>query len=238
MSEKKLQKYLSQEPSASGQRKPNKIPIILTDSKGKYLQPFCQQGAKSDIIWINKSGKTTDFYVRWLESNVQRISKDGDVHMLIWIGTCDPTTKVGKTITLKVNQDEVIDNAKKNLTSIKNKIVDSTNNNTASFLHTPYYSIAKWNEFKGHPDPQSFLEDDIKLKGTIDSINSHIDDLNSELNTYSPKFNADLEKTRKPKQGKTRRSVNFNLYRDGIHPREALAKVWLKNINRLIQQAC
>ena len=57
-------------------------------------------------------------------------------------------------------------------------------------------------------------------------------------NNHSPVFSTDLVKTSKTRKGEhhnkftKRRSVNFNLYLDGIHPGHLLSKVWLEKITQ------
>lgn len=242
MSDNKLKKYLEQQSEEPSQDlKLKNTPVILTDSKGKYLRPYCKGTTPGDkIIWINKSGKSSDYYCHWLRSNLQNITEEHErVNFYIWIGTCDPTTKNGRYIQLIKNQSEVVNKIKQNLQQIKDQIIRKPEQkNSVTFLQIPYFSLVRWNGSKGHPTPGTFTEDDKTLKTTIDTINQHIDSLNNDLGTYSPKFNLDITRTRKAKNGKIRYSINLNLFKDGIHPGETLAKVWLKNISKKITKDC
>lgn len=58
MTDKKLLKYLrkSFEPPNGEQRL---TPVVLTDSKGKYLQPQCSLPIGTNIRWWDKSGRNT-----------------------------------------------------------------------------------------------------------------------------------------------------------------------------------
>jgi len=96
-------------------------------------------------------------------------------------------------------------------------------------LETPYYSIKFWNSSRGHPNPSSFEESDIKLTNQIDTLNSYIEEINTESGVKSPKLNIDFRHSR-TKRGKTKYYNNLKLLRDGIHPGKKLAKAWLKKI--------
>ena len=103
----------------------------------------------------------------------------------------------------------------------------------------PYYSITEWNLSRGHPDVRNFEQDDYELYRLVDEVTFHINMLNSRLGTYSPKFNKDLEKTKKGRRsGKMRNMLNLKLLRDGVHPGFTLAKVWKKNITKVIRNEC
>ena len=63
-----------------------------------------------------------------------------------------------------------------------------------------------------------FKKDDKKLTELIRKVNCYIDNVNSDTNSYSPRLNADIGRSRKQKNGKQRYSLRFSMFIDGIHP--------------------
>lgn len=65
----------------------------LTDSKGRYLRELYNSDIEREIIWWDYSGRTTSKGYSWLVDNLDRqITHLGNVHVYIWLGTCDLTT--------------------------------------------------------------------------------------------------------------------------------------------------
>ena len=95
-----------------------------------------------------------------------------------------------------------------------------------TILETPYFSIKYWNAYKGHKHPDSFNLDDVKLHEQVDELNRRIALINEENRCAAPRFNTDSERARR-KRGDTGYYTNWRLYKDGIHPRELLAKAWM-----------
>ena len=210
-------------------------PIILADSKGKYL--YSREDRK--LIWHSKGGRNTNEAYNWLLKNSSELNKShGNVSLYIWTGTCDLTAKKKKYISLESNTEKILSNYKSNLIKIKDFCSSSQFIKKVTFLQIPYYSIEIWNKSKGHPNSESFKEDDRKLNSLVDSANQFIETINSELGTYTPKFNEDLVRSRKRKGSKGRYSCNFGLFKDGIHPGEALRKAWLASLKRKISKDC
>ena len=125
---------------------------------------------------------------------------------------------------------------KENIQYIKDTYL--SDNVLLTFLHVPYYSISIWNKTKGHKNPEKFPCDDNTLTERIDSVNDYIDNLNSEINSHSPKFNQDLVRSRKPHGSGQRYSLNLKLLSDGIHPGKTLAQAWLTSLTKNINTDC
>ena len=159
-----------------------------------------------------------------------------NIHFYIWVGTCDFTLKGKHFIQLKRPVSAVQRKFCDNLLEIKKRC--SSSRIRVTFLHIPLYSIAIWNKEKGHQGHENFKTDDQDLTAIIKDTNSCIDQFNSEIGLQSPKFNNDLERSRKRKSGKQRYSYNFKLLCDGIHPGDKLAHSWLMSIKRQINRDC
>lgn len=241
MTERKLQKYLNKTlPPIVGSRK--LTPVILTDSKAKYLIRHCSSTVESQIRWRFRSGQSTERGFQWLNRNLDReIGHLDNIHLYVWLGTCDLTDYDGKFVTLAANKD-IVDS----LINTYQKFIDLLKPYPAcklTFFEIPPYSIIDFNKSRKHSDPKSFKKDEEDILANIIKVNEHIRHINTSLNTFSPIFGADVshhhsEKTSKSKKITLRDNYLFNLYLDGIHPDENLARVWLKKIAFHIQKDC
>ena len=84
-------------------------PCILTDSKGRYLRELYNSDIEREIIWWDYSGRTTSKGYSWLVDNLDRqITHLGNVHVYIWLGTCDLTTYDHSFISLSSESDTMI----------------------------------------------------------------------------------------------------------------------------------
>ena len=184
----------------------------------------CSAISHKKIIWLGRARFNSSDAVRFL--TVGKINSLLKYHtricLFIFIGTCDFTCKGRRQIHLRKPVCNTLQVYYDNLLYIKRRCAGSRIRLT--FLHIPYYSIRIWNKIKGHENADIFREDDKELSRIIDAVNSRIDDLNSDMNTYSPRLNADLVRSRKGKGKRQRYSMNFKLLVDGIHPGKQLAR--------------
>lgn len=239
MSENKLQKYLNQTDIHTHETTDQIYrPVIFSDSKGNYLRNFAN--SNENIIWNCKGGRTTGESLKWLRSNLHDlVVQQGKIYLFVWTGTCDLTEKKGQFIYLKDNQTSCIDSIKSSYNEIRRLVTSEGKEKVLlTLLNIPYYSTGEWNIHKGHAPSEIFAQQDIVLRDSIDAVNNYIDSVNRELGTQSPKFNADLVRSRKAKRGPIRYSVNHKLLKDGVHPDRLLAQVWMKNIMKKIGSEC
>ena len=83
-------------------------------------------------------------------------------------------------------------------------------------IDCPFLSIVKWNTSKGHPEPESFKESDLRATSQIESLNKEIWKLNSSLGKATIKAT---------KARKVRTSVNRSINKkDGVHPGKFLSE--------------
>ena len=88
-------------------------------------------------------------------------------------------------------------------------------------------------EFRRHKTPEEFKNQDRLLAEQVVKLNFKVKEINDNIDSHSPKFSNDLKIRTKYKKGNHRTGTvktqyNFNLYADGIHPDDLLAKTWLK----------
>jgi hypothetical protein len=123
-------------------------------------------------------------------------------------------------------------------------------NSKVTLLETPLYSIARYNQFKGFKSsskqgekskPSFDHDQDKELQSRILNLNSQIKILNRGLGQIAPAFNQDVYKSTKRRTQRpptTSIATKFSLYRDGIHPKIPLAKVWLRKLELQVFMDC
>lgn len=212
-------------------------PVIVSDSKGKYLKRVAPETVYSKIQWCCKGGATTPDIANFLSKNIAKlVTKHGNLSLYIWSGTCDFTKKEKKFVTLRRPTETTLEKYKHDVRSLKQLCASAKVKVT--FLEVPYYSIVDWNKFKGHQSPTDFADDDKLLKELVDAANKFLNELNAETGALTPKLSQHLVRSRKAKGKKQRYSLNLKLLSDGVHPSVNLAKSWLSAICRQIDSDC
>ncbi|CAG2206309.1 unnamed protein product [Mytilus edulis] len=86
-------------------------PVVLTDSKGRWLQGKETHQSEREIIWWSKSSEKVQKRVQYLENIIAgKVKTLGNIWLYVWLGTCDLTSKQGKYISLTSQTgDETID---------------------------------------------------------------------------------------------------------------------------------
>jgi hypothetical protein len=122
-------------------------------------------------------------------------------------------------------------------------LVQQYENCKVTILETPVYSIYHWNCHCKHKSPDEFKDQDSTLADQVIRLKTKVKELNDGINSHSHKFSNDLQIKSKYKKGDhitpaTRTQYNFNLYTDGVHPDNLLAKTWLEKIVDQAQLNC
>ena len=231
MSLSKLEKYLDRPLKASTVQ--TKYAILLSSSKGNYVKPHSDilNYVGLDVEFACKAGGTFTSQFYWLKRNLpDRVSRYQSVVVFVWLGTCDLTFKKEKYIKLRHETHEEAVGAM--TSSIQNFISFSAHFPSVQlyFIEIPPYSIVEWNKYKGHPTPLDYKAQDILLDHRIILVNEFIRQVNEVRGFSSPRFRLNVTRYRKAQGGSQRRSITFNLFKDGIHPGEILARCWMKNL--------
>ena len=72
----------------------NKMARILSVSKGLYLKSSVSQRVEQNILWWCESSRKTSKGVNSLKENLPRkIRLMGNIHVYVWLATCDLTSK-------------------------------------------------------------------------------------------------------------------------------------------------
>jgi hypothetical protein len=110
MSENKLRMFNKQTPPLTGKKRLQ--PIVLSDSKGRYIEKFYRDFTEKQLIIISQSGLKAEESKQWLKRNIlvdRKIIEHGDIWLYIWIGTCNLTSKSKKYIALRSQANEEIE---------------------------------------------------------------------------------------------------------------------------------
>ena len=243
MSLRKLQKYISNTEGFDHGLPPLRItPIVISDSKGVYLEQICQSQLERSIVWKCARSRTSTAGLDCISSRIDSwIRQYGRIRLYIFLGTCDFTTLVGDRRYLFLN-DNPHNEISDSVISIRNfeRIVElaHSKNIEVTLLEIPFFSIKKWNTKRGHPRPSSFEIEDKNLSTIIKSVNEHIHRINRLNQAHAPLLNVDLEVSRKNHRQRIRYYTSYNLYHDGVHPIHELNKCWLRKISVQIRQDC
>ena len=217
-------------------------PVILSDSKGNYIKDQVHHQEDRQIVWWNKRGTNINNSLHWLEKNIKsKIKELGNIHIYIWLGTCDLTTKnKDGTLSLATQHSETSNNIFEQLQKFK-LLLQPYPNSRITFIEIPHYSITKWNSRVKKSPTEDRINQDQELHQQIVDLNTQIQNLNSSLNVRSPLLNLHLKASKQVKRGKNRprkQYVNYQLNLDGIHPKQILAKAWLAEISTQIRIGC
>lgn len=216
----------------------SRTPIILTDSKGKYLRN--QVHFNNNIVWCCHPKISIQEHLQFLKGNLDSfIQQHGNITLFIWLGTCDLTKKDKHGfISLRSKDNSTVNT----IYSIFKDIyfyVKNFEKVKLVFIELPVYSIYWWNFYRHHSNAEQFRADDILLHQQVCLLNSYIRDVNRLLHVHSPDFSADLIQTRKQSTRRhTFKTYTFVTYSDGIHPGKLLSKLWLCKLCRLIRKYC
>ncbi|VDI00542.1 Hypothetical predicted protein [Mytilus galloprovincialis] len=220
-----------------------KIPVILSDSKGIYLQEVVnsQRHPENKLYFWCRRGVGVEEQYKWLKDNLATKIQELDsnhITLYIWLGTCDLTEKRGKFIDLRSEDFTTVRHVCQTYKQIYEYLKDYPTISLV-FLEIPYYSIYLWNERHDHASPEKFRTQDKKLEHQITEVNKYISQLNTLFHKNSPLFGLDLERNRKHRErSQASYNLNYALYIDGIHPIPELAKLWVIRIALRLPADC
>jgi len=166
MSTTKLQTFL-EKPGAQPPTHNQKIciPVLLSDSKGICLKKQVRTNAsvEKQIVWWCEGGASIQKQYRWLQKNLEtEVALIGPIHLYIWLGTCNLTTKKGKFISLTSHDSTTVTLISDYIRKI-NDLVLSSPECKVTALELPEYSIVSYNKNAGHNKPQNFTNEDAQL---------------------------------------------------------------------------
>ena len=230
---KEISKLVNEEASINNNSvDPGEI-YLISDSKGKYLKPVIPGRYRTNLHIINKSGATIDSEI--VNTAIRQIRLANKPTVLIWLGTCEITSKKGKFIQLIDYPFQTIEEILDQYWSIKKKILRVNSQATVCFLECPYFSISIWNKYQGRIPDQDQEGTDKKqgneLKSVIEYFNQQLSLLNASVISHIPKLSKDqIISSKKKRLRRTKYKINYKLLYDGVHPSRKLARLWLHRI--------
>ena len=242
MNANKLEKYLQrQNPLLENVPENKLVPVILSDSKGRFLKRQAATPLEHNIVWADQgheSGRTTRAGLDWVRDNVNNFSTrypNGFI-LFVWLGTCNYCDKTSeKQIFLKENIARVSAELILDLTNIIR--LGQQHNFKVVLLEIPVFCIREWNRVHGHCTPEIFAQQGEELQRDIQLVNEEICRLNLDSGFVSPLFNVDLKLKRK-RNSPNRSYYNFAQFTDGVHPNPILSRYWLRKFVELIRVIC
>ncbi|MES9883913.1 MAG: hypothetical protein ABW185_23940 [Sedimenticola sp.] len=181
------------------------------------------------LEYLYRKGATTSECYELLRSELPKIEQKHKKPAIVyvWTGTCDITRRSTSnnrgTIVVRSPGDRTINSVIEIYREIISFVLQR--GGRVKFIGVPTYSVTLYNK---HRDPRGASEEkkaDEEVNRQIQSLNTNILELNSELGRNTLKFNADLVKSRTK-----RNTINFRFLTDGLHPDILLARKWLRRI--------
>ena len=242
MNANKIGKYLEKENPLLVDIPENKlVPVILSDSKGRYLRQQAATPLEHDIVWADQwheSGRTTKAGLDWVKRNVKNfdVKYPNGFILFVWLGTCNYCEKnANNQLFLKDNIARVSAEIILDLGKIIR--LGQEHNFQVILLEIPVFCTKEWNKLHGHRTPEEFDEQDQRLFQDIKLVNEEIQRLNLDSGKVSPMFNVDL-KLKRNRITPNRSYYNFSQFMDGIHPNPLLSCYWLRRIVELVRAEC
>lgn len=241
MSSNRFEKYLRKTEYRKCNDEKIRTLLVIGDSKVNCVKAWVKSDVERSIIWFGKGGLTTVKACKWLSDNTERIIEEhGYIDVCIWTGTCDITNKKGKFIYPSGDEqvvEHILDRYENVTQNLKRKFGIRI---SFTILEVPFFSVSLWNKSRGHANPGKFSKANRVVETQLSSLNSGITKLNAHLGSKSPRFSLDLTQTRKTKSRKNNisRFQNYNLLKDGVHPKNLLAQYWMKKIETIAIREC
>ena len=209
--------------------------FIITDSKGKYIEPVIPGRLLSYVHVIYKSGAniSSDF----VEDFIKRARRAQRLIVYIWFGTCELTDKSGKYIHTSPYPYQQAEHVLTIYREVKQRIFRENRQAKIIFLECPFLSVYRWNKHRGREYNTQTEEIEKKQDTELKSITKYFNDQLQLINRdwTTPKISQDqIILSKKKRISHANYKVNYNLLFDGIHPRRPIARLWL---HRLVKYA-
>lgn len=238
MSLRDLNNYLTKCPVNVPDSRQTRTLLIISDSKGGYLQRLSlESNVESSIIYYSRGGRTSKQAADLIANDIEYyLQTYGNILLAIWTGTCDYTEKSDRFIRIS---NTTVDDTVFHFERILATCSPYADRVKIVFLECPYFSIKIYNSHRGHKNSDIFEESDKQLRIQIDNLNTHIRRLNEANNVSAPKFSIDLVKGRKSNKVYRTEKISFCLLKDGIHSGFVLSRYWLRRlINTILAKYC
>ncbi|CAC5365242.1 unnamed protein product [Mytilus coruscus] len=156
----------------------------------------------------------------------QQINRIGNIHLYIWLGTCDLKKYDDKFISLSTEQNIIQQTTDSEIV----EFLKSYPGCKVTFLEIQPYSITVINGYKNtNENPLSFKNQEEHLIKNVEELNNNIRYINSTLDTSSPNFAIDInhhpqEKTSKSKTNNHQRQLHVQTLQGRKSPKTDVIK--------------
>ena len=109
----------------------------------------------------------------------------GSISLFVWLGTYDLLEQIGDYIRLKFSYKESAQQVIENFKELSK--FDNDYHFSVTFLEIPYLSVAIYNLFQDHPDPDIYVDSDDALCNAITDLNKAIREIKCrKWDTFPP----------------------------------------------------
>lgn len=115
----------------------------------------------------------------------------GAIWIYVWVGTCDLPSYNNKYVSINTFTDEIINHLIEYYKNIE--LVQRCDNCKITILETSVYSIYHWNCHRKHKTREVFKQQENILGDKVIRPNFKIKELNTSINSHSPKCSNDLQ---------------------------------------------
>ena len=175
----KLRKYIRKElQRPKGPQ--NRIPILVTDSKGLTLRNYCPDFKFPFEHWCIPGARTKKLADLIKERAEKALQRYGKFLIYLWAGTCDITNKCGKEIRIRNKDNTTNENIIKECNRIIKYIEQYGSDVIIKIVDLPVLSREKWNtkHLKKHcikpSDMVKYKEEDKLLTDQVRDLNKRI----------------------------------------------------------------
>ena len=106
MSQNQLNKQIRRLESKISDSELNFTPIIVSDSKARYLEQEVIAPVERKLVWWFQSGASAKDQLHYIKDNLEvQLQRYPRIILYIWVGTCDLTKKEGKFIYLRARDN-------------------------------------------------------------------------------------------------------------------------------------
>ena len=203
----------------------NENVMLVGDSKVRHIYNEMADINYVRMLWRSGAELNNTQLVPQVDRYVRRYNNPT---IIVWFGTCELTHFTGNTrkyIDIVPNFDNIVFTLMTRYVAYKQRLIQFRPTTRVVFLDVPFYSIINWNKQKGHPNPNSFLENQERLECAIIELNAATKQINLPLLPPHVIQDMYLFIKRKANQSQTRK-INYSLLTDGIHPGKEISHLW------------
>ena len=135
-------------------------PVLLSDSKGNYIQRQITSEHCLNIIFFWQRLDCSRLYWLGRKHLPNKLDKEEKLTFYVWLGTCDLTyyEKSTRFISLETDNDSNIRYIIRKLKELKEIITAQFVRSEVVFLEVPSLSIQHWNHSREHKNYKEFIE--------------------------------------------------------------------------------